>query len=145
LNQHKKVTKQQEQQIEKRAIRFISITFFILAIYILIESIKKLVINEVPESSLSGIVISILSLIVMPILAISKQKLGKAMNSKALIADSRETLACSFLSAALLIGLGSNYLFGFWQADPIVGLIIVVLLIKEGWENWEESHKDSNE
>ena len=59
------------------------------------------------------------------------------------MADSRETLACSFLSVALLLGLGSNYLFGFWQADPIAGLIIVAFLFREGWEGWHDEHEES--
>ena len=59
----------------------------------------------------------------------------------ALIADSKETMACAFLSMALLLGLGANYLFGFWQADPIVGLIIVAFLFREGWEGWREANE----
>jgi len=61
------------------------------------------------------------------------------MNSKSLIADSKETLACVFLSFALLIGLGANYLFGFWQADPIVGLAVVIFLSREGYETLKEA------
>jgi cation diffusion facilitator family transporter len=139
LTRHNKVSEEQEQKIEKKAIKFVAITFFIIAIYILYESAEKLLTDEIPQPSLGGIIISILSLIVMPILAIKKRRLGEKINSKALIADSKETLICSFLSAALLIGLGSNYLFNFWQADPIVALIIVIYLLKEGWENWKES------
>jgi len=67
-----------------------------------------------------------------------KYRTGKAIKSRSLVADSKETLACLFLSVALLIGLGLNYLFGFWQADPIVGLIIVVFLIKEGYNTLKE-------
>ena len=61
------------------------------------------------------------------------------MNSKSLIADSKETLACVFLSFALLIGLGVNYLFGFWQADPIGGLAVVIFLSREGYETLKEA------
>ncbi len=67
-----------------------------------------------------------------------KYNTGKALGSKSLVADSKETLACVFLSVALLVGLGANYLFGFWWADPIVGLLIVAFLFKEGWEILEE-------
>jgi divalent metal cation (Fe/Co/Zn/Cd) transporter len=70
----------------------------------------------------------------MPILFYQKYQTGKAINSRSLIADSKETLACSFLSLALLIGLGTNYVFGFWQADPIAGLLISVFLFREGFE-----------
>ena len=61
------------------------------------------------------------------------------------MADARETLACAFISVALLLGLGANYLFGFWQADPIVGLIIVIFLFREGWEAWRESSEEEEE
>ena len=64
---------------------------------------------------------------------------GKAIESDALIADSKETLACAFLSLALLLGLGLNYLFNFWQADALAGLVIVFYLFKEGHEVWKES------
>jgi len=70
----------------------------------------------------------------MPILFYLKYKTGKSIGSKSLIADSKQTLACLFMSVSLLIGLVLNYLFGLWQADPIVGLIIVAFLFKEGYE-----------
>jgi len=69
----------------------------------------------------------------MPVLFYLKYQTGKAINSRSLIADSKETLACVFLSVSLLIGLGLNYLYGVWRADPIVGLVIVLFLIKEGY------------
>ena len=75
----------------------------------------------------------------MPVLTAQKYKVGKQIKSKALVADSKETLACAFLSLALLIGLGMNALFGFWQADPIAGIIIVFFLMREGMEAWNES------
>ncbi len=105
--------------------------------YILYESISTLVFQETPEPSLFGIIIAIVSLIVMPILFYQKYKTGKALGSRSLVADSKETLACLFLSFALLIGLGANYLLGLWQADPIVGIIIVIFLVREGYETIE--------
>ena len=72
--------------------------------------------------------------------------MGTAIGSRALIADSKETVACAFLSVALLFGLGANYLFGFWQADPIAGIIIVIFLFREGYEGWnEEKETDDDE
>jgi len=139
LKQHGRISEETEERIEKRATRFVAITFFLLGAYILYESIEKLVASEAPEPSLPGIVIAVASLIVMPLLSWQKYKTGNQINSRALIADSRETLACAFLSVALLLGLGLNYLAGFWQADPIAGLIIVAFLFKEGWESWSES------
>ena len=139
LRQHGKISRTAEEKIEKRATRFVAITFFILGLYVLFESIKKLVLVEIPEPSLPGIVIAMASLIVMPLLTWQKYKTGQQIGSRALVADSKETLACAFLSIALLLGLSANYLFGFWQADPVVGLIIVVFLFKEGWGGWKES------
>ena len=143
LRQHGRISQEAEERLEKRATRFVAITFFVLGLYVLFESIKKLVIVEIPEPSLPGIIIAMASLIVMPLLTWQKYKTGKQINSRALIADSRETLACAFLSVALLLGLGTNYLSGFWQADPIVGLIIVAFLFREGWEGWKESNEEA--
>ncbi len=128
-----KMSEEEEERIEKRAIKLIAFTFFILGAYVLYESFKKLYLREIPEPSLLGIIIALVSIITMPFLFYMKYKTGKSMNSRSLIADSKETLACAFLSLSLLIGLGFNYLYGYWQADPIVGLIIVVYLIKEGY------------
>jgi divalent metal cation (Fe/Co/Zn/Cd) transporter len=145
LRQHEKISVEEEEKIEKRAMKFVAVTFFILAAYVLLESVKKLIVKEIPEPSLPGIIIAIVSMIVMPILTFKKYKVGKEIDSKALIADSKETLACSFLSLSLLLGLGLYYFFGFWQADPIVGIIIVIFLCREGWEVWEESNKEDEE
>ena len=145
LRQHGKISVAAEEKLEKRATKFVAITFFILGLYILFESIKKLAFAEVPEHSLPGIIIAVASLIIMPILTWQKYKTGKQINSRALVADSKETLACAFLSVALLLGLGANYLFGFWQADPIVGLIIAAFLFREGWEGWKETNEEELE
>lgn len=136
------LTREQEERIEKRATRLVAITFFILACYILYESITKLALGEIPDTSLAGIIIAISSIIAMTILFRLKYNTGKALGSKSLIADSKETLACLALSAALLAGLGANYLFGFWQADPIVGIVVAVYLIKEGYEIYSGDDDD---
>lgn len=141
LRQHGKMTVEQEERIEKRAQMFVAATFFILAVYVFYEAVNKLISSEIPEPTLPGIIIAIISIIIMPLLMVQKYRIAKQIKSKALIADSKETLACAFLSVALLIGLGSNYLFGFWQADPIVGIVIVVFLVREGIENWQESRE----
>jgi len=142
LRQHKKISKEEEEGIEKRAMKFVAMTFFILGLYVLFQSVKKMVLKEIPDPSLPGIIIAIVSIIVMPVLTLQKYRTGMQIKSNALIADSKETLACAFLSIALLLGLGSNYLFGFWQADAIVGLIIVIFLFKEGIKGWKESNEE---
>ena len=145
LSAYGKGEKEEEEKREKRAIKFVAVTFLLLAAYILYEAITKLINNETPSPSLPGIIIALLSLIIMPILAYYKYKTGKKINSKALIADSKETMVCAFLSLMLFIGLGSNYFFGFWQADPITGLIIAGFLIHEGKETWEEAGEENDD
>jgi divalent metal cation (Fe/Co/Zn/Cd) transporter len=138
FRRHGKISEEEEEELEKRAARMISVTFFILGAYVLYESAKKLIVHEIPHPSLLGIVIALVSMITMPILFYLKYRIGKKIGSRSLVADSKQTLACMFLSIALLIGLGLNYLFGIWQADPIVALLIVVFLFKEGYETWKE-------
>ncbi|HRZ19458.1 MAG TPA: cation transporter [Methanofastidiosum sp.] len=134
LKKHGFVEEGKELDVEKKATKLVGITFFILGAYVLFESIRKLIVVEESFPSIPGILISLASLLIMPLLYYQKNIIGKEMGSKALIADSKETLACAFLSLPLLIGLVLNYLFGFWQADSIVGIIIVIFLIKEGIE-----------
>ena len=139
LRQHGKITAEEEERIERKALRFVALTFFILGIYILFQSLKKLILSEQPDPSLPGIIIALASLLIMPVLSLLKYRTGSRMKSAALMADAKETLACSFLSVALLLGLGMNYLWGWWFADAIAGLVIVVFLFREGWENWGEA------
>ncbi|NCQ19291.1 MAG: cation transporter, partial [Ignavibacteria bacterium] len=129
--------KEEEEKIERRAQKFVSVTFFILGTYVFVQSVLTLVQNEPPKESPGGIILAMLSLLIMPILAKAKIKVGKQINSRALIADAKETFACAFLSVALLLGLAANYFWGFWQADPLAGFVIVYYLLKEGKENWE--------
>lgn len=139
LRQHGKISEAEEEEIEKKASRFVALTFLMLGLYVLFQSMKKLIGKEIPDPSLPGMIIAAASLVVMPVLSWQKYRTGNQIKSEALIADSKETLACFFLSVALLLGLGCNYLFGIWQADPIVGLIIVIFLFREGKEIWRES------
>ncbi len=142
LRQHDRISEAAEERLEKRATRLVAITFFVLGAYVLFQSVKNLVLADIPDPSLPGIVIAAASIVVMPLLTWQKYQTGRQINSRALMADSRETLACAFLSLALLLGLGANYLIGFWQADPIVGLIIAIFLFREGWEGWQKSGKE---
>ncbi len=133
-----KISEEEEEKIERRATRLIGYSFFMLGAYVFYESGKKLYLQEIPNPSLLGIIVAIASLIVMPILFSLKYQRGKAIGSRSLVADSKETLACVFLSFALLTGLLLNYLFGLWQADPVVGLIIVIFMAKEGYSTLKE-------
>ncbi len=139
LRKHGKISKTEEERIERKAARFVALTFLVLGLYVLYESVKKLALVEAPEPSLPGIIIALASLVVMPLLTWQKYRTGRQIGSRALVADAKETLACAFLSLALLLGLGTNYLFGFWAADPFVGLVIVAFLFRESWLTWREA------
>lgn len=120
------------------AIKLVGISFFIFGAYVFYESIKKLYYYEIPKPSIIGIIIAIISIIVMPLLYLYKNNIGKKIGSNSLVADSKQTLACAYLSIALLIGLSLNYFFSLWWADPVVGLLIVMYLFKEGYETLKE-------
>lgn len=127
-------SEEEETEVEKRALKYIAYTFFILGVYVLYESIDKIITNNISESSFLGILIAIASIIVMPTLFYMKYQTGKLLGSKAVIADSKETLTCALLSVALLIGLILNSVFGIWQADPVIGILIALFLLREGYE-----------
>lgn len=134
----KGLTQEEEEKAERKAIRLVGLSFFVLGVYVAIESARKLVLAEAPEPTLFGIVIAALSLVTMPILSYSKFRVARKLGSKSLEADSKQTLVCAMLSVALLIGLGLNYLFGLWWADPAAALVIVVFIMREGVEAWKE-------
>lgn len=138
FEKHGKISEEEEERVEVKAAKLVGYTFFVLAAYVLFESLKKLIYREIPEPSLLGIVIAIVSLIVMPVLFYMKLRVGRSLGSRGLVADSKQTLACVYLSVALLLGLGLNYLFGIWWADPLAGLVIVGFLVREGYETLTE-------
>jgi divalent metal cation (Fe/Co/Zn/Cd) transporter len=138
LRKHGKISEEGEERVEKKAVKFVAYTFFILGAYVSYESIEKLYLHKIPDPSLLGIIIALVSITVMPILFYQKYQTGKSIGSISLVADSKQTLACVFLSGALFIGLGLNYAYGLWQADPIVGLVIVLYLTKEGYTTLKE-------
>jgi divalent metal cation (Fe/Co/Zn/Cd) transporter len=133
-----RLSEAEEKKVEARAVKLVGWSFFVLAAYVLFEAAKKLVTREVPDPSLFGIIIAATSLVVMPVLFFAKQRTGRKLGSRSLLADSKQTLACTFMSLALLLGLLANRLFGFWQADPVVGLFIGAWLVREGVETLRE-------
>ena len=133
LSKHGKISEEEEERVEAKAANLVGVTFFILAIYVLYESIKSLASSEAATPSLFGIVIAVLSLLVMPSLAYLKNKTGKEIGSHSLVADSKQTIICVLMSVALLIGLAANYFFGISWLDPAAGLFFVIILVKEGY------------
>lgn len=142
LRKHSFDDEEAEEAAEKKAILFVGATFLLLAVYVLYESGKKLYLHEHPDESLVGILLAIVSLIVMPVLSFYKKKMAVEINSRALRADAMETLACSYLSLTLLLGLGANALFDWWWADPVAALAMIYFLVREGLEAVQEGREE---
>ena len=121
---------------EHRALRLIALSFFALAGYVTVESLRALFAGQAPDPSPVGIAIAGLSLLVMPVLSWAQRRTGRALGSTTVVADSKQTLLCTYLSAVLLVGLVLNSVLGWWWADPLVGLVIAGLAVREGREAW---------
>lgn len=121
---------------EIRAQKLVAIQFFILAPYVGIESVRALIGGEHADVSWLGIALSASSLIVMPYLGIAKQRLADQLSSAATKGEGRQNLLCAYLAGALLLGLLGNAAVGAWWLDPMVGLLIAALAVKEGREAW---------
>lgn len=119
---------------EAIALKLVGASFLILAAYVAFDAAKSLIMREPPESSYIGIGLSVLSLVVMPLIARAKRRVASQLSSRALAADSRQTDICAYLSAILLAGLALNALFGWWWADPVAALVMTPIIVKEGIE-----------
>ncbi len=121
---------------EKAALRFVAISFFALAGYVGVESVRSLLGYSEARHSPVGIGLAAVSLVVMPVLAWLQTRAGREIGSRSVVADARQTLLCSYLSAALLAGLVANAALGWWWADPLAGLVIAGFAVREGVEAW---------
>ncbi len=119
---------------EHRAHRFIGFTFLALAAFVAVQASRTLWLRQAPSESVPGIVLAAASALLMPAAALGKLRAAREIGSAALRAEARETLACAWLSGALLLGLGANAALGWWWADPAVALAMVPWLVKEGRE-----------
>lgn len=127
-----------DEDRERRALKAIAVTFFVLAAYVVFEALRDLFFaNGQADQSTVGIVLAALSLAVMPTLAAAKRGTAAELGSPTLRADAKETLLCAWLSAALLAGLALNAALGWWWADSLAALAIAALAVKEGREAWE--------
>lgn len=122
------------EEVERRAERLVGIAFLVLAAWVAIEAGRTLLEAEEPSASPVGIALTATSLVLMLWLARAKRRVGEALGSRALIADSEQTRACWVLSAVTLTGLVLNALAGWWWADPLAALVIVAWLVREGLE-----------
>ncbi|GHJ42976.1 hypothetical protein Cs7R123_03180 [Catellatospora sp. TT07R-123] len=121
---------------EKAALRLIALSFFALAAYVTVDAAHALVTGERPEHSTAGMVLAALSLAIMPALSYAQRRTGRELGSRSAVADSRQTMLCTYLSAVLLVGLAANSLAGWWWADPVVALAVAAVAVKEGRDAW---------
>jgi divalent metal cation (Fe/Co/Zn/Cd) transporter len=124
------------QRRERTALRVIAWSFFTLAAYITVEAVRTLLGATEAERSTVGIVLVAISVVVMPFLSLAQRRAGRELGSASAVADSKQTLLCTYLSAAVLLGLVLNAALGWWWADPAAALVLAVLAVREGREAW---------
>jgi predicted Co/Zn/Cd cation transporter (cation efflux family) len=123
-------------QRERRALRLIAVSFFALAAYLTLDSARTLFWAGEPRPSALGIAVAAVSLVVMPALSLAQRRTGRALGSDSVVADSKQTLLCTYLSAVLLGGLVLNATLGWHWADPLAALVIAAVAAREGVEAW---------
>jgi divalent metal cation (Fe/Co/Zn/Cd) transporter len=131
---HADLDEERRERVEAITLKLVGGCFMVLALYVVYDAGMSLWRHEPPERSLPGIAISIAALIVMPLLSHAKRKVGRSINSGAMMADAKQTELCAYFAAITLGGLVLNALFGWWWADPVAALIMVPIIVKEGVE-----------
>jgi divalent metal cation (Fe/Co/Zn/Cd) transporter len=121
---------------ERRAQQLIAASFLVLATYIAIEAGRSLLGGAEPQASWAGIALAAFTAPTMPLLAREKARIGRRLGSAAAVSEGAQTMLCAYLSVALLVGLGANALFGWWWADPVTGLVVAAVAIREGVNGW---------
>jgi divalent metal cation (Fe/Co/Zn/Cd) transporter len=125
---------------ERTALKVIALSFFALAAYVTVDAAVFLLGPGAAGHSTVGIVLAAVSLLVMPGLSYAQRRAGRELGSSSAVADSKQTLLCTYLSGVLLVGLLLNSLFGWSWADPVVALVIAAVAVKEGREAWRGDH-----
>ncbi|MGE5293092.1 MAG: cation transporter [Micromonosporaceae bacterium] len=121
---------------ERQAQRAVAVSFWLLAPYVAVESLRDLLTGHRPETTALGLAVTAASLVVMPLLGRAKHRLGARLGSAATAGEGSQNLLCAYLAAAVLIGLAANTLFGAWWLDPVVGLAVSAVAVREGREAW---------
>jgi divalent metal cation (Fe/Co/Zn/Cd) transporter len=121
---------------ERRAQRLIAASYFALAAYIVVDAAYGVAVGDHPKPSTLGIALAAVAAVTMPALAIAKRRVGHALGSAATAHEGTQNMLCAYLSVALLVGLGANAVFGWWWADPLAGIAIAAVAVKEGREGW---------
>ena len=125
------------EQAERRAQKLVAVSFFLLAPYVAIESVRALATGHEAATSYLGIGLTIISAALMPILGIAKRRVGAELGSAATAAEGTQNMLCAYLSLAVLAGLLGNTLLGAWWLDPLAGLFIAYVAVREGRESWK--------
>jgi divalent metal cation (Fe/Co/Zn/Cd) transporter len=121
---------------EKPALRFVAVSFFALAVYITVDAVLSLLGFGEARHSPVGIALAAVSLVVMPVLSWAQRRAGRELGSRSAVADSKQTLLCTYLSGVLLVGLLLNSLLGWSWADPVAALAIAAIAAREGLDAW---------
>lgn len=124
------------QGAEGRAQRLVAVQFFVLAPYVAVESVRALAGSEHPDVSVLGMALAVWSLVTMPLLGVAKQRIADEIGSAATKGEGRQNVLCAYLAGALLVGLAGNAVAGAWWLDPVVGLLIAGVAVREGLEAW---------
>jgi divalent metal cation (Fe/Co/Zn/Cd) transporter len=127
---------------ERRAQQLIASSYFVLAAYVAVESVRTLAGGIHPETSWVGITLAAVTAPTMPLLARAKRRVGHALGSSATVGEAEQNMICAYLSVALLVGLGLNAAFAWWWADPAAALVIAGVAAREGVESWRGEHCD---
>lgn len=126
----------ESQSAERRAQQLIAVSFYVLAAYVIVESIRTIVSGSHPSASWVGIALAAFTAVTMPLLAVAKRRVGHRLNSSATVKEASQTQLCAYLSIALLVGLLANAIAGWWWADPLAALFIAAVAVREGREAW---------
>jgi divalent metal cation (Fe/Co/Zn/Cd) transporter len=126
----------ESESAERRAQQLIAVSFYVLAAYVAVESVRTLVGGSHPQVSWIGIALAAFTAVTMPLLAAAKRRVGHRLNSSATVKEASQSQLCAYLSVALLIGLLANAIAGWWWADPLAALFIAGVAVREGREAW---------
>jgi divalent metal cation (Fe/Co/Zn/Cd) transporter len=121
---------------ERRAQQLVAVSFFVLAAYVVGDTLRTLATGSHPQVSWPGIALAAFTAVTMPLLAIAKRRVGRQLASSATVSEGSQNMVCAYLSVALLAGLGANALFGAWWADSLAALVIAGVAVREGIESW---------
>ncbi len=121
---------------ETRAQKIVAVSFFLLAPYIIVEALDRLLTGQEAQPSWVGIGLAIVSITLMPLFGRAKKRIGSQLQSAATAGEGTQNILCAYLSLAILIGLGANALFGLWWADPVVALVVAIVAVQAGVQTW---------